>query len=69
MMMSWENLFFFFFNLNEEVVLEKVIFLGGVTPETDFKTRISVRVSYLRDDTRKHPEDVGVVSQARRESQ
>lgn len=59
--MFWKNAYFLF-NLNEEVVLEKVNFLVVTTTETDFKTKITVQVDYLPDDARKHLEEVGVVS-------
>lgn len=36
MLISWENPYFF--HLNEKTVLEKVIFLVGITPEANFKT-------------------------------
>lgn len=58
MVMFWKNAYFLF-NLNEEVVLEKIIFSVGTTTETDFKIRISVQVDYWPDDTRKHLEEVG----------
>lgn len=58
MVMFWKNAYFLF-NLNEEVVLEKIIFSVGTTTETDFKIRISVQVDYWPDDTRKHLKEVG----------
>lgn len=66
MVMSEKNSLFF--NLNVQVVLEKVIILVMVPPETESETRMQVQTDELEGDARKHLDKVGDVSQARKGS-